>query len=351
MSGLGSRVQKVSLTALHVAGIDSIAMRLTGGSGAIFSMHHVRPATPMVFAPNQHLEVTPEFLDRTVRLVTERGYDILSLDEARARLGEGDLDRPFVCFTFDDGYRDVLEHAYPVFKRHARPFAVYVASDFADGCGEIWWRELEHLVRTVEAIELKIGGILQSFTCQKPAAKSRAYAAINGWLATLPEIEAREIVADLCRKYEVDVSGFCAELAMGWDEIRELARDPLVTIGAHTRRHIPLAQLSYAEARAEIEASVGRVEREIGRPCRHFSFPEGGAGPRDFVLAREAGLATAVAPQNGLLKPHHSTALHALPRVDLSGDLQRPRYVKVLLSGLPFALASAAGRPAAAAPA
>ena len=92
----------------------------------------------------------------------------------------------------------------------------------------------------------------------------------------------------------MDVSGLCSELAMSWDEIRQLAHDPLVTIGAHTRRHIPLGQLSYAEARVEIVESCARVAREIGRPCRHFSFPEGDAGPREFELAREAGLSTGV---------------------------------------------------------
>jgi peptidoglycan/xylan/chitin deacetylase (PgdA/CDA1 family) len=125
---------------------------------------------------------------------------------------------------------------------------------------------------------------------------------------------------------------------MNWAEIRELARDSLVTIGAHTRRHVPLGPLSYAEARAEIAESCARVGRETGRPCRHFSFPDGGVGLRDFELAREAGLATAVTSQSGLLKPHHASAMDALPRIALSGDLQKPHYVKVLLSGAPFAL-------------
>lgn len=356
MSGRSSSVQKASLSALHFAGLDNLAAALTRGNGAILALHHVLPNTPLAFAPNRHLEVTPEFLDRTVRLVLERGYHIVSLDEAQARLAEGDLDCPFACFTFDDGYRDVLEHAYPVFRRYERPFAVYVASDFADGCGDVWWRALERLIRAVDAVELKIDGALQTISCRRAAAKRRAYKVILRWLEKLTEQEAREVVAGLCRRYDVDVSGLCSELAMSWEEIRQLANDPLVTIGAHTRRHVPLGQLSYAEARAEIQESCARVTRETGQACRHFSFPEGGDGPREYELAREAGLATSLTSRNGLLKAHHGASLGALPRIALCGDLQKLRYVKVMLSGAPFALSRAAERlafrhPSAAAPA
>jgi peptidoglycan/xylan/chitin deacetylase (PgdA/CDA1 family) len=322
-------------------------MPLTRGTGAIFMLHHVLPATPMAFAPNRHLEVTPEFLDRTIRLVRERGYDLISLDEARLRLGDGDLGRPFVCFTLDDGYRDALQHAYPVFKRHEVPFTVYIASDFADGCGDLWWRALERLLQEVERVELKIDGVTRRLSCARPQAKLRAYRTIHRWLRKLPEQEARAMVADLCRTYDVDVSGICRELAMSWDEIRSLARDPLVTIGAHTRSHLPLGQLSYAEARAEIEASRSRIARELGRPCRHFSLPgseQQDTGAREFELVREAGLLTAVTAQNNLLKPRHGGALAALPRIALSGEFQNPRYVKVQLSGVPSALWQGAGR-------
>jgi len=347
MGERGSGLQKVSLSALHFSGIASLVMPLTRGTGVVFRLQHVLPATPMAFAPNRHLEITPEFLDRTIRLVLERGYSVVSLDEARARLAEGDLDHPFVCFTFDGGYRDVLQHAYPVFQRHDLPFTVYIVSDFADGRGVLWWRALEKLLREIDAVELRLAGDLRRFSCARPAAKSRTYAAICRWLRQVSEQEAREVVADLCQEHAVDTSGLCRELALSWDEVRELARDPLVTIGAHPRSYIPLGQLSYAEARAEIEGGCTRIEREVGCSCRHFSFPDGdesSAGPRDFELVREAGLATAVTARNGLLKAHHGAALDALPRVALDGDFQKPRYVKVLLSGAPFAIWRTTGR-------
>ena len=61
-------------------------------------------------------------------------------------------------------------------------------------------------------------------------------------------------------------------------------------------------------------------------------------------LARELGMKTGVTTRKGLIHPRHASQLTALPRVSLNGDYQKPRYVKVLLSGAPFALLNAVQR-------
>ncbi len=126
---------------------------------------------------------------------------------------------------------------------------------------------------------------------------------------------------------------------MDWNEIRDLARDPLVTIGAHTCRHFAVAKLSEDEARAEISGSVARIEHELNRPCRHFSFPYGdrcSAGPRDFAIARALGLETAVTTHKDVVRA--DADLFGLPRISLNGDYQEARYVEVMMTGVPFAL-------------
>jgi peptidoglycan/xylan/chitin deacetylase (PgdA/CDA1 family) len=345
MSRSATSLMRAALSALHYSGADRFMASLARGAGAILTLHHVRPGEPDAFDPNGILRVTPEFLDTVVQLVVARGFDVLSLDDAHYRLSEGELDRPFVCFTFDDGYKDNAEFAYPIFKKHGLPFAVYVATDFADGRGDLWWLALEKVVRTASTIELAMDGVRRTFTCATPADKITTYRKVYWWLRRIAEDDARQCVADLCRTHRVDVSRQCAELAMTWDEIRALARDPLVTIGAHTRRHYALARLTRDQARLEIEESVLRLEHEIGRPVRHFSFPygdEASAGQRDFDLVRELGLKTAVTTRKDLLHSRHGATLTALPRVSLNGEFQQAHYVKVLLSGVPFKLMHAA---------
>jgi peptidoglycan/xylan/chitin deacetylase (PgdA/CDA1 family) len=329
------------MSALHFTGISRLLARLTGGVGVIFMLHRVRPGSDRDFAPNRMLEITPEFLDQTIRLVVARGFEVLSLDDINARISEGDFDRPFACFTFDDGYRDNRDFAYPIFRRHGLPFAIYAPTDFVDGRGDLWWIKLEMVIAAAESIDLRMDGVATRIETATTAQKNEAFDRIYGWLRALPEAEARSIVAELCWSHGIATEGLCRELIMDWDELRDLAGDPLVTIGAHTRRHLALAKLTRAEARLEMEESLRRLEGELGRPVRHFSFPygdEASAGPREFELARELGLDTAVTSRGGLIRTHHALSTIGLPRVALNGDFQSPRYVKVLLTGAPFAL-------------
>jgi len=340
MSRRTTRILKTVLSALHYSGADSMIAPFTRGIGAIFMLHHISPEKPNKFEPNRILKVSPHFLELVIRQVRASGFEIVSLDEAHFRLIEGDYGKPFVCFTFDDGYRDNLEHAYPIFKRHNLPFTIYVPTDYADGRGDLWWLALEKVIVQVDALTMKIDGSPRRLRCGTPAEKDSAFHAVYWWLRSIDELAARGIVRELCNGIDFDADSLCTDLMMNWEEIRHLAADPLVTIGGHTRRHYALAKLTLAEAHAEIEKSVRRIEQETGKPCRHFSYPygdEASAGPREFELVKELGLKTGVTTRKGLIHPRHAHELTALPRVSLNGDYQKPRYVKVLLSGAPFA--------------
>lgn len=250
----------------------------------------------------------------------------------------------------DVGYRDNLEVAYPIFKRHNLPFAVYVCTDFADGCGDLWWLALEKAIARADSLCLRIDGSERRWRTSNVAEKDAAFHAIYRWLRGIKKEHARAFVAELCQATDFDPSGLCAAMVMTWEEIRRLAADPLVTIGAHTRRHVALAKLTLSEARDGIAQSLERIERELRVPCRHLSYPYGderSAGQREFELASKLGMRTAVTTRKGLIQRRHASALTALPRVSLNGDYQHPRYVKVFLNGAPFAFANRKRPPAA----
>lgn len=347
MGRRSTQILKAALSALYYTGADELLAPFTSGVGVVFMLHHVHPERPRVFEPNRILKVTPQFLERVIQQVLDAGFDVIGLDDLKSRLRQPEHQRPFACFTFDDGYRDNRDHALPIFRRYNLPFAVYVPSDYPDGRGDLWWLALEGAIAKADGVKVEMTGGERTFDTRTPAGKDAAWDAIYWWLRGLPEATARAEVARIAEAAGFEASRLCSSLVMSWDELRAFAADPLVTIGAHTCGHWALAKLPEADARREMADSVRRVSEMLGRPCRHFSYPygdSGSAGAREFRLARELGIETAVTTRKGLIHAAHADALTALPRFSLNGDFQDARYTQVLLNGAPFAFWSAVER-------
>ena len=332
---------KLALKALYYSRMHRVAQPVTGGIGAIIMLHRLTVDASAPFAPNAYLKITPAFLDGVIRLVLDLGFDVISLGELHQRLIDSDYGHPFVSFTFDDGYRDNYELAFPIFKKYKAPFAIYVPSNFPDGNGLLWWEAMELVVSRLNEIELTIDNKAIQFPCRTSAEKTAAYNAIVAHLWRLKEPRAQQLVRDLSKRADVDTSELNRRLIMNWDEIRALDADTLVTIGAHTQNHFALAKLPESIAREEVRGSLLRITEELGEPPKHFAYPYGSpdaAGSREFAMLREAGVMTAVTTRKGMLFATHAAHMTALPRLSLNGGYQDLHYIEVLLSGLPFAL-------------
>jgi peptidoglycan/xylan/chitin deacetylase (PgdA/CDA1 family) len=123
---------------------------------------------------------------------------------------------------------------------------------------------------------------------------------------------------------------------MSWQELADLARDPLVTIGAHTVNHPILTKVTEGAVRAELDNSRSVIEAAIGVRPQHFAYPVGdrtAAGPREFQIAADLGYKTAVTTRPGVIFAQHADHLMALPRISLNGEFQNLRHAKVLISG------------------
>ena len=342
MSGVNKTLVRAGLETLFFSGAHLMMQPFVGGVGVILTLHHVRPRRMDGFQPNRLLEVSPVFFAEVVLKLRHSRVDLVSLDEMHRRLTEGDFRRRFVCLTFDDGYRDVLQWAYPVLRKHEVPFALYIATSFPDRIGELWWLGLEAVIARNERIGLLMEGRERRFECGTIAEKREAFEQLYWWLRNLEtEDELRVVVRELCARYGVDLSALCGELCMGWDEITELARDPLVTIGAHTVNHFMLKKTPERVVREEMEMGRAVLEAAIGSKPQHLSYPIGdetSAGPREFALAAELGFKTAVTTRPGMIFPDHRDHLTALPRISLNGEFQQRRYVNVLISGAATAI-------------
>jgi peptidoglycan/xylan/chitin deacetylase (PgdA/CDA1 family) len=337
-------ILKASLDVLYYSGASHSLRNVLGGRGAILMLHHVLPAPRSApgFAPNAGLEITPEYLEAVIMRAKERGYDLLSLDQAIERLtGKEKSASPFVVFTIDDGYRDNLQHALPVFERHGCPFTIFVAPAITDGVCELWWRGLEAVIAKANRVETRIEADAYNLEAASESEKLAAFDRLYWRARAMDEYEQRRWIRELTGKHGIDLDQMCRTYAMTWEELRKIAANPLCTIGAHTINHYAVAKLEAKNVLSEAIDSRDRIKRELGREPTHFAYPYGdetSAGPRDFTLIKEAGFKSAVTTRKGLVFDAHRHHLTALPRVALNGSFQKLRYLDVLLSGTAFAM-------------
>ncbi len=334
-----TRLFRTVFAALHATGANRLLRPLAQGRGVILTLHHVRPWRGGAFAPNRLLEVTPDFLDETLTLARALGLEFVTLDEAVARLRPGASRRPFVHLTFDDGYRDVRDNALPILKRHGAPATLYVASNYAEGDEEIWWLALEQAIARAETLRVDLGAGPVTLPARTAAEKAAAWSKIYWCLRGGPEEALRSEVRRLAMEQGVDPKSFARELCMRWDELAEVAKEPLIEIGAHTMSHPMLAKHPRETALAEMDGGRAAIAEKLGTAPRHFAYPVGdrsAAGPRDYALAAELGFATAVTTRPGHLRAAHADLLTALPRVSLNGNFQTRGAAEALLTGAPF---------------
>lgn len=332
---------KAAFEMLWAARLPRLVRRFSKCRGVIFTLHRVLPDDPADFSPNAILQVKPAFLEYAITRVRELGLDIVDLDEALRRIESENPSKPFAVFTFDDAYRDNLKFALPVLRRQQCPFTLYVPTALVDGVGEIWWQALEDIIAARSAVAVTYIGETDYLATATLAEKQQAYDSIYWRMRAMPETDRVHLIRELAGQYGFDLEAHCRELIMNWTELRTFAREQLCTLGAHTVHHYELGKLPAAEARNEIEQSLRVMKAQFGATPIHLSYPIGGpasAGPREFEIARELGLRSAVTTRPGGLYHHHRQGLHALPRISLNGLLQERRFIDVFVTGALFSM-------------
>jgi peptidoglycan/xylan/chitin deacetylase (PgdA/CDA1 family) len=330
---------RAAFEVMSLSGLARLIRSRSACRGVIFTLHRVVPERPADFAPNAILQVRPSFLAYAIMRVRRLGFDTVSLDEALRRLQSDAPEKPFVVFTFDDAYRDNLTHALPILRHLECPFTLYVPTALVDGVGEVWWQALEDIIAGQDGIAIQPDGETEYFDCRSLKQKRQIYDALYWRMRQMPEPQRVAFIRELARQYGFDLERQCRDLIMDWHELKAFGRERLCTIGAHTVHHYELAKLPADEAVSEIEESLRVLKAQFGATPRHLSFPIGGtlsAGPREFGIARDLGLASAVTTRPGGLYAGDRNRLHSLPRISLNGLFQAGRYVDVFATGAIF---------------
>jgi peptidoglycan/xylan/chitin deacetylase (PgdA/CDA1 family) len=187
--------------------------------------------------------------------------------------------RRSVLITFDDGYLDNYELAFPVLQQVGLPAVIFLATGFLDDRFVAWWDEIAWMVKRSTNSRL-VFPATWGLDTQTVAASARDRAAVTHCLLrvakTMTPPELSQFLDDLAQVTGTGRAPRNSETApwMTWDMVREMHRGG-IDFGGHTVTHPVLSKCSLDQQRAEIQQSKARIEEELGSAITAFSYPIG----------------------------------------------------------------------------
>ena len=224
----------------------------------------------------------------------------MSLSEATKALKEGTLPRDAICVTFDDGYINNLTVAQPVLSTYQVPATVYIATAFSDG-ENMFNDRIVDLIGDADRAHIDLSAIgLGKHDLVDSEQRINLYVQVIKHLKYINYIERKSLIN---RLYQDNNATEYARRMMSPAQIIELS-ELGVEIGAHTVDHPILKTLTEQQQLDQISHSKQSLEALLGKPVRHFAYPNGKLGDdysqstRDIVKQLE--FETAVSTLSGV---------------------------------------------------
>jgi peptidoglycan/xylan/chitin deacetylase (PgdA/CDA1 family) len=257
-------------------------------------------------------------------------YQVLTVNDVLAILRSGnkkDLPPRAVLVTFDDGYVDFEEHAWPILKRYKLPAALFVPTAYPDHPERtFWWNDLYHALQNTNRQE-DLNTAIGRFSLSDAVHRNQAYQRLKNYMKTLKHMEAMLAVKELCSQLGVPP---VTNSIMSWNSLRTLSQDGL-TLGAHTRTHPLLNRIPLDEAREETIGSLEDLEREIGPTLPILAYPAGECSDDVVSMLEREGFALAFTTKRGINNINHMNPLR-IQRINVGGKTSLPVLRAQLLS-------------------
>jgi peptidoglycan/xylan/chitin deacetylase (PgdA/CDA1 family) len=272
----------------------------------ILNYHRIGNPQDDLFDPGVFSATAEKFDDQVSYL--KRHLSLVTLDEALAFI-EGTIkektSRCRVLITFDDGYLDNYQLAYPILRTHGAQGVFFVATSMVGSCQVPWWDHIAYLVKTARrrrfslgypadlAVDIDQNGVNQSLKSILKFYKWPENSDPTRFIRELAEESQGEELPGTLRRF------------LDWNEAREMCKGGMA-IGSHTHSHNLLSQLSPDRQREELSNSRAILKEKLGVEVDTLAYPVGARTSftdQTQKLAKEAGYRAAFSFYGGTNLP------------------------------------------------
>lgn len=184
--------------------------------------------------------------------------------------------KPLAAITFDDGYRDIYDFAFPILKKYKISATIFVASSYIEERRMFWWDYINYLLNHLQK-SIQISGY-GTISMDNP---SENYKNLIVFLSSIQDDEKSSVISKLEKKSDTsDIDNHIDRLIITWDMLREM-NSSIFTIGAHTHTHPLASRISDEQLKSEIELNINMVKTHTDNTPDIFAYPSG--KPKDYT--------------------------------------------------------------------
>lgn len=245
------------------------------------------------------LVVSAETFEQQLRIL-QRNYEVITLDDAAALIrGEKSSPRPTAVITFDDGYVDNYEIAWPILKRLGIPAIIYLPTSMIGQSVPLDHDRLHWLLLHAHEQHLDLIDVLQAAGLSSKQSIEIAQlpdlAHIIETLVYLP-MKSRTAIIEVLENILGEINYPDGFRLMNWEMAKQMSTSG-IAFGSHSKHHPILSFEDADTVTEEVRQSKLELESKLGFPVRHFAYPNGhfNFAVRNAVAA--AGYKTAVTTQ------------------------------------------------------
>lgn len=256
----------------------------------------------------------------------KRAFDVVSLETAMHFLDERrKVARPLAVLTFDDGYLDFYEQAFPILNELGLPATMFLPTACIGDTKPLAHDRIFWLLKLAGEKSVSVTDALR-----KAGISTHIINLSNGRgnllkqtdkLVYLPhEIRERaiaaleEVLGDKREDYPAEYR------LLDWDMVREMSKKG-INFGGHTSNHVVLPLESSDVIKNEIETSKALLEEQLGKKAVSFAYPNGEYNPAIRQMTANAGYTVAVTTETRVNRP--GADLLALGRTSLCEESTR----------------------------
>lgn len=289
-------------------------------SGASFLLSRL-PAKDSLLVLNYHRIGNPEndFFDPGVFSTTADQFDnhisylkshvsLVTLDEALSFIDGTNKEKTSRCrvlVTFDDGYLDNYEIAYPILRSHGVQGVFFLATSMVGSCEMPWWDQIAYLVKTARNHRFSLSYPDQLLVDLYEDGLTESLRAILRLYKKPENSDPERFIRELTEQTEGGAVPTTMRRFLNWEEAREMHNGGMA-FGSHTHSHIVLSQLKPERQHDELSGSRAILKEQLGNEADVLAYP---VGNRDSftnqtkMLARQIGYRAAFSFYGGTNLP------------------------------------------------